>query len=589
MKHVTPVQRTRDNSKLGHGDYLRFRDLVLERSGLHFPEKKRTDLEIGLDKALQSMPAAVIQHVRLLELDPYYHFLKEAATPLARAEMERLINLLTIGETHFFRDSAQFDALATQILPELIRRKRAAAAAVRGNPPGVPQLRLWSAGCASGEEAYSLAILLHELIPDLKDWRILLLATDINQDSLTRARQALYSDWSFRESRAKTSRSLYFTPQDKSYRLRDHIRQMVTFAPLNLIEDSFPAVDNNTVSMDLIICRNVTIYFTEETTRRLVYKFYQALVEDGWLVVGHSELSLATYRAFQARTFPNTVMYQKTGQPTSWPADWEWLDSAGSNLSTPTPMVWPMMGVGVSDPSTQGEALTPTGASPRRDPIESPKPKAPIKAQTKPLSSWQTNALPSAKAAGSGALIEPNPYNRAKLLLSKGYADQAVVTLEKQLDKVPKTWHAQAHSLLARAYADQGRWDQARRWGESAVKLDNLLTEAYYTLALVNEQEGNVEQALVYLKKVIYLDREGPLPYFNLAMLYKKRGEVNSARRTLNNIIKILTHWPPDKIIPDSGGVRTARLLNISQQALNELGAEDVKHYGFYKSSGNQL
>lgn len=568
-------QPAKNNFKLGHGDYLRFRDLVLERSGLHFPEKRRTHLEIGLDKAWQTIPAAVAEQVRPLDLDLYYHFLKEASTPVARAEMERLINLLTIGETHFFRDSAQFEALSTQILPELIARKRAAAAAVGANPPGVPQLRLWSAGCATGEEPYSLAMLLHELIPDLKDWRILLLATDINQDTLVHARQALYSDWSFRETRAKTSRSLYFTPQSKIYRLRDNIRQMVTFAPLNLIEDNFPSAHTNTVSMDLIICRNVTIYFTKETTRRLVYKFYQALVEGGWLVVGHAELSLATYRTFQARTFPNTVMYQKTNQPTSWPADWEWLDPAKSNLPAPAPVVRPM--VGNPSQSTQEGSLTLAGLSPRRDLIESPKPKSPANLQTKPLPARRASSLPPFEATGSGTSIEPDPYHKAKLLLSKGYTDQAITTLENELDKLPETWRAQAYCLLARTYADQGRWDQARQWGESAIALDTLLTEAYYTLALVYEHEGNVEQAITYLKKVIYLDREGPLPHFSLAMLYKKRGEISSAQRTFSNIIKILGQWPPEKIIPDSGGTSATRLLNISQQALKELKARDVK------------
>jgi chemotaxis protein methyltransferase CheR len=555
-------------SKLGHGDYLRFRALVLERSGLHFPEKKQTDLELGLDKAWQSLPAAVAQQVNPLDIDRYYHFLKEAATPLARVEMERLINLLTISETHFFRDNAQFDALATQILPNLIARKRAEAAAVGANPPGTPQLRLWSAGCASGEEAYSLAMLLHELIPDFKDWRILILATDINQNSLIRARQALYSDWSFRESRAKTSRSLYFTLQDRSYRLRDHIRQMVTFAPLNLIEDSFPAVYNNTISMDLIICRNVTIYFTEEMTRRLVHKFYQALVEGGWLVVGHSELSLATYRAFQARSFPNTVIYQKTGQPTSWPADWTELDASRNNLPFQTPPVRPV--IGTSGQPVQAESAPLSGSTPKQDTLTSPKPKAPTYLRTKPLPARQSYFPTSAKSQGFSN--EADLYQQAKLLLSKGDTDQAIAALEPQVDKIPETRRAQAYSLLARAYADQGRWSQARRWGESAIALDTLLTEAYYILALVYEQEGNLEQAITYLKKVIYLDREGPLPHFNLAMLYKKRGEVSSARRTFNNIIKILDQWPSEKIIPDSGGTSAARLLTISQQALKELG-----------------
>jgi chemotaxis protein methyltransferase CheR len=565
------AQPAKGNFHLGHGDYLRFRDLVLQRSGLHFPDKKQADLELGLDKALRSIPASLAEQLCPLGLDLYYHFLKEAATPAARAEMDRLINLLTVGETHFFRDSAQFEALATYILPELIAHKRAAAAAAGPHLAAVPCLRLWSAGCSTGEEAYSLAMLLHELIPDLKNWHILILATDINQGSLTRARQALYSDWSFRESRARISRSLYFTPQGKFYRLCDPIRQMVTFAPLNLIEDNFPSPHNNTVSMDLIICRNVTIYFTEETTRRLVHKFYRGLAQEGWLVVGHADLSLTTYRAFQARSFPNTVIYQKAGQSTSEPADGAGREPLNGNRPSRTLPVRPI----VSAPSQPAQAGSRdlNGSSSRPDSSESPKPNSAGNLKTKPLSAQGTAPGSLPKANSSGTSTEPDPYHMARLRLHEGYADQVILTLEAQLDKVPECRRAQAYCLLARAYANLGRWTEARRWAESAIALDSLLPEAYYTLALIYEQQGNAEQAIAYLKKVIYLDRAGPLPYFNLAILYKKRAERASARRTLNNIVKILGQWPAEQIIPDSGGTSAARLLNISQQILKELEA----------------
>lgn len=537
--------------KLGYGDYIRFRDLVLERSGLHFPEKKWPDLEIGLAKALQSVPAAVIETVSPWDIDTYYHFLKAAASLPARMEMNRLINLLTIGETHFFRDSAQFDALTTQVLPNLIARKRAAAAAIGSDPPGIPQLRLWSAGCASGEEPYSLAILLHQLIPDIKNWQILILATDINHESLARAQQAHYSDWSFRETRAKSNRSFYFTLQHKRYHLRDDIRRMVTFMPLNLIEDNIPAIHNNTVSMDLIICRNVTIYFTEETTRHLVNKFYQALVEGGWLVVGHAELSLVIYRAFQARLFPDTVFYQKTGQATPWPADWTNLDSTpkGSPGITAQPFV----------STSQPEVSSPQFAfsEPDNKLLSPPAP------QKQPSSTF--------KVQPSTAPTEPNPYQIAQRQLSQGHSHQAIVTLEGQLETLPEETQPPAYCLLARAYANQGHWSQARHWADKAIARDALSLEAYYTLALICEHEGDSEQAIIYLKKVIYLGQEEPLPHFNLATLYKKRGQIAAARRAFNNVIRILEQRPGEEIIPDSGGDNATTLLQITQRALKEL------------------
>ena len=198
---------TNNDHFFGYGDYLRFRELVLSRSGLNFSKKKRIDLELGLRKALQEAPDGI------LDLNAYYTYLTQPSSPQARAEMDRLIDLLTIGETHFFRDAAQFDALALKVLPALITRKRAEANAVGLKPPGVPQLRLWSAGAGSGEEAYSLAILLRELIPDIDRWRILILATDINHEALDRAYKATYSDRSFREMRAKAMQYFHFARQ----------------------------------------------------------------------------------------------------------------------------------------------------------------------------------------------------------------------------------------------------------------------------------------------------------------------------------------------------------------------------------------
>ncbi len=517
-------------TELGYGDYLRFRDMVLEISGLYFPDKKKADLEAGLFKALAASP---LGNGNGYNLDAYYNLLRDRSSAAGRTELSRLINTLTIGETHFFRDESQFNALAAQVLPALVERKRAMAAAIG---PGIqPQLRLWSAGCASGEEAYSLAILLKELLPDIDNWHILILATDINHDSLTRAREAIYSDWSFRENRAKAMRSRYFTPEVKSggpasslrYRLQENIRRMVTFTNLNLIDDPYPSFQNNTASMDLIICRNVTIYFAEETTRQVVRRFYEALVEGGWLVVGHSEPSLVIYRAFEACTFPDTLLYRKTGQPAPWPNDWEWLDK-----SSP---VQP----------TNGASQPPVSFSPPPP----PKPE-PVKPPAAPRP-------------------EPDPYDLAHSLLDSGKIEEAVAELERKLVTAPN--FAPAHSLLGRAYANMARWPEARQWCQSALKLDSLQAEAYYVLALIDEHEGQWEPAIDRLKKAIYLDREAPLPHFNLGMLYRKTGQKAQAGRAFLNAARVLEKWSPAALVPDSGGATARQLLDLSRRLVKEM------------------
>ncbi|MBN1993617.1 MAG: hypothetical protein JW953_13030 [Anaerolineae bacterium] len=523
--------------KLGYGDYLRFRDLVLERTGLHFHEKKRVDLETGLLKSLAESPLAANGNHNL---DRYYNLLCDRENPTGEAEMSRLINILTIGETHFFRDEAQFKALAEHVLPALIARKRAAAAAV--GPDIQPQLRVWSVGCATGEEPYSLAILLKELVPDIDKWYILILATDINQTALQRAQKAIYSDWSFRENRAKALRPRYFTrylgantgadnavsahPSRDRYRLRDDIRQMVTFASLNLIEDEYPAIHNNTVSMDLIVCRNVTIYFTEDTTRYLVRKFHEALLDGGWLVVGHAEPSLTIYRAFQTHILSGTVLYQKTG----------WTHLPHQKPKSSKPPVSLTEGIDFQSPPS-----APPETEPRRD---TPAPSAP----------------PSSNV---------DPYQVAGVLLNKGQTQEAIDELHRKLASNP--YFVPAHSMLGRAYANLGGWDKARFWCQSALKLNSLQPEAYYVLGLIYEHENRVEAAIEMFKKAIYLDREAPLLHFHLALLYKKAGQARKAKRACLNTISVLKRWPPASIVPDSGGATTKHLLDAAQRVLGEL------------------
>jgi len=542
----TPKSQT---SKLSYGDYLRFRDLVLERSGLYFPEKKKTSLEAGLLKALTASPLGFTK--QSTNLDAYYNLLRDKNDPAGKAEMERLIHTLTIGETHFFRDEAQFDALATRVLPAIIDRKRATAAAV--DPKIQPQLRIWSAGCATGEEPYSLAILLKELLPDIDRWHILILATDINQDSLTSAREGLYSEWSFRETQAKALRPRFFTyvPATKSqsgagrYRLRDDIRPMVTFASLNLIEDDYPAIHNNTVSMDLILCRNVTIYFTEEATRQIVQRFYEVLVEGGWLVVGHSEPSPVIYRTFQTRAFSNTLLYQKTNKAQQWstdkesnPVEWEWLDRTDDLEAQPT----------LTKQTEDPPSLT---------------------FNHEHLDPHPNGTSPSAVSATFSPQSSIDPYELAGVLLSKGYVKEAIDKLHHKLIEDPN--FAPAHSLLGRAYANMGRWAEAEHWCQRALEIDRLLAEPYYILGLVYQHEDQIEPAIHMLKKAVYLDRQAPLPHFNLAMLHKKLGQTKKAERAFHNALSTLEKCPPDTIISDSGGATVKHLTEIVRRILSEL------------------
>ncbi len=285
--------------------YVCFRDLLRERCGLHYPERKRSDLAHGLNQAMNS---GGYQDLATLYAD----------ARVGGPAWETLLAQLTVGETYFFRNQPQFDALRQQLLPELLQR--------RGT---IRSLRVWSAGCATGEEPYSIAMLLGDFLPPDQSWQVSIMATDLNPRFLTRAREALYSEWSFRETN-EAQRARFWVQEGNRWRLRPEIRRMALFSRLNLAEPSYPAIGNGTCAMDIIFCRNVMIYFDEETTRQVVDRLYAALSPGGWLLVGHAEPQAGLYQQFEVHNFPNTIIYRKPldappftnladGAPGTWP------------------------------------------------------------------------------------------------------------------------------------------------------------------------------------------------------------------------------------------------------------------------------
>jgi chemotaxis protein methyltransferase CheR len=266
--------------------YVRFRDLLRERCGLDYPARKRADLAHGLRLVLETS-----RHADLAAL--------YADAAAGGPGWEILLAQLTNGETYFFRNTPQFDALRQHILPELIQRRQA-----------MRHLRIWSAGCATGEEPYSVAMTLVDLLPEDELWQVSILATDINPQFLARARDGLYGSWSFRET-PDTMRERFFTPEQNRWRLHSRIRQMVTFTRLNLAQPCFPAILNGTYAQDLILCRNVTIYFDEATTHQLIERFHSSLLPGGWLLVGHAEPQASANQQLELHNFSHTVAYRK--------------------------------------------------------------------------------------------------------------------------------------------------------------------------------------------------------------------------------------------------------------------------------------
>lgn len=193
-----------------------------------------------------------------------------------------LVAAITVGESYFFRDKNQMHLLEDKLLPQLINQKSQDFT-----------LKIWSAGCSSGEEIYTIAMLLAELIPDIDIWDIYLLGTDINTAALQKATAGVYGQWSMRSIPEKYMQR-YFLKNNRTYTLSPEIRDLVQFKYLNLCDNSYPSIINGIFEVDLILCRNVLIYFDNELVTKIIKKISACMTENAYLLLGASDPIVTT-------------------------------------------------------------------------------------------------------------------------------------------------------------------------------------------------------------------------------------------------------------------------------------------------------
>jgi len=263
------------------------RDFIHDYCGLFFDDGSKFLLERRLNRRLE-------QH-QLKSFEEYYHFLRYDRK--REEEIVVLVDNLTTNETYFFREVAQLKAFSDEILPEL-----------RSRNAGKKSLRIWSAGCSTGEEPYTIAILLLESGNWWRDWQVEIMGSDINQRVLHTARKGMYKKGSHRATPPDMLRK-YFVEEGKGdYRINDAVRQLVSFSYVNLLD---PFKTSLIRDLDIIFCRNVIIYFDRNAKKKVIETFYDKLQEGGYLLLGHSESLINLSTAFTLRTLQHDMVYQK--------------------------------------------------------------------------------------------------------------------------------------------------------------------------------------------------------------------------------------------------------------------------------------
>jgi len=271
-------------------EFRTIRDSIYSHCGIYFDDDSKYLLEKRLARRLSTL--------NLSSYREYYHFLKYDRNK--DQEMMDIMDVLTTNETYFFRESFQLAAFTDEIIPELIRVK---------SGRGDRTLRIWSAGCSTGEEPYTIAMLLRD-IPALRGWKIEIIGTDISQRVLQHARRGVYTKSSFRATDGSYIKR-FFYECDGGLKVTDAIREMVTISHLNLFDKIRMMVLGK---MDLIFCRNVIIYFDLAAKKRVVEEFHRALNDGGFLLLGHSESLMNVTTLFTLRHFKNDMIYQKPGR-----------------------------------------------------------------------------------------------------------------------------------------------------------------------------------------------------------------------------------------------------------------------------------
>jgi len=272
---------------LSEDQFNRLRDIIYQRSGISFQPTKKYILESRLGRRLSE-----------LDIDTYDDYITFLTIgPYRDDEFQEMFNRITINETSFFRNAPQLEVFERVALPQILEAKAASK-----------RLRVWSAACSSGEEPYTLAMMIHRTLGiRFADWRIEILGTDISQKVLDLAAEGVYTNYAMR-STAPTILNKYVTQNGQNYVLDPTIRQMVNFEKHNL-KDRLGAKRHGV--FDVIFCRNVMIYFDENMKRSVVSLFEEMLDPKGWLFIGHSETLRGLSTAFESQPYPEGFCYRK--------------------------------------------------------------------------------------------------------------------------------------------------------------------------------------------------------------------------------------------------------------------------------------
>lgn len=509
------LERKPSPGHLGDNDHRLFHDYFVMTTGLHFEKSNARLLERGLAHRMTAL--------RIATYPEYYDYLVKYQE--SRNELKKLLQFLTVGETFFFRYRGHFEALTQVVVPRL-----------RAREVGRKNLRIWSAGCSTGEEPYSIAIALLEGVPDLADWQVTIQATDINQRALTAAREGMFGDRTLRIT-PEAHIQRYFRHNGRQYEISNQVKEMVEFRWLNL-QAPFPWEAEGPV-FDIIFCRNVMIYFSAATFRKVVARLSAALKPGGYLFLGHSETLYQVSDDFETVRLGGCFFYRK-------------LASKDERVSR------------VPREETR---------RPARPQVKRPEPEPELEPEVAEVEETVPAPLfpEDARFPDDPAFDIEKILKKADLLFEENDFAGAAVLAAKVLQDDPG--NAQALILEGFILANQGRLDDALERCERALAADDLMAEAYYLKGLIHDLSDEWREATALYRKAILLQPHLVMAHYFLARLLVRHGKRVEGERSLKAAIRQLEKSTELSQVRYSGGLVREELLELMKKEASHNGS----------------
>lgn len=426
-------------------------------------------------------------------------FLKKLSESDESSEIfKKIVTLVTIGETQFFRDTKQVELLKKIIIPTIIENK------IHANKKN---LRIWSAGCSSGEELYTIIIMFNEILKNIDEWNYQFLGTDINGEQLHKAINGNYKEWSMR-SMPKEMRNKYFTLNEKSYAINEKIKKMATFEYLNLSKDLYPSLLNGTSDQDLILCRNVLIYFDVNHIDKIMNKFSHCLNSQGFLLLGASDPCMTDKNGLLHHSMHPSLLLKSNQEQQRVKKD-------------------------VVD--IKKEPLTANKSK-----IEK------IKFHDKTMFDMMFNEIEKLESLANWEEI---------INLLNNYS-------------ITNELNERVHIFKANAYANLGKTKEAIKECELCLSINPLNEIAYFVSALILSEESQYSEAQKFYKKSLFLNPNFIMCLYQYGLYLIRHGDFQQGIQMLTRALEQAKCHDLDGIVPESGHMKYRDVINLVENEI---------------------